>query len=92
METPGLLVAFVGFQFTPEGEVATHDVAFVVVHDRVADVPLGIVIAPPFEAITPFAFPLTVKLRVGEVGGGGLQFFVPQHVPVQPSLKGVPEQ
>ena len=51
--------------------MATHDVAFVVVHDKVADVPLGIVIVPPFEAVTPFAFPLTVKLRVGEVGGGG---------------------
>lgn len=72
METPGLLVAFVGFQFTPEGEVATHDVAFVVVHDKVADVPLGIVIAPPFEAVfAAFAVSFTVRLSVGDAGGGG---------------------
>ena len=52
--------------------MATHDVAFVVVHDKVADVPLGIVIAPPFEAVfAAFAVSFTVRLSVGDAGGGG---------------------
>ena len=72
METPGLLVALVGFQFTPGGEIATHDVAFVVVHDKVADVPLGIVIAPPLLVVfVGLAVSLTVSVSVGEGGGKG---------------------